>query len=263
MQALALERLALDRDLQLALSGEQLRLFLQPQVDATGRVIGAEALLRWQHPRQGLLSPATFIPVAEESGLIVQIGEWVLREAADLLVRLSAQAIDFSISVNISPRQFRETNFVERVQAVIAASGADPRQLVLEITESILVSDIDEAIAKMTALREFGVRWSLDDFGTGYSSLAYLKRLPLQEFKIDRSFVTDVTTDSNDAAIVETILSMARHLGLTAVAEGVETGEQFAFLKAHGCLLFQGYLFGRPTDMLEFFPFAKALQQGG
>jgi len=263
MQALALERLALDRDLQQALSGEQLRLFLQPQVDATGRVIGAEALLRWQHPQQGLLSPAMFIPVAEESGLIVQIGEWVLREASLLLVYLRTQAIDFSISVNISPRQFRESNFVERVQSVILASGADPRQLVLEITESILVSDIDEAIAKMTALREFGVRWSLDDFGTGYSSLAYLKRLPLQEFKIDRSFVADVTTDSSDAAIVETILSMARHLGLTVVAEGVETDEQFAFLKAHGCPLFQGYLFGRPTDMQEFFPFMSIAEPSG
>jgi diguanylate cyclase (GGDEF)-like protein/PAS domain S-box-containing protein len=260
MQARALERLALDRDLQLALSGEQLRLFLQPQIDPTGRVIGAEALLRWQHPQQGLLAPAMFIPVAEESGLIVQIGEWVLHEAGRLLVRLRARSIDFSISVNISPRQFREANFVERVQAVINASGADPRQLVLEITENILVSDIDEAIAKMTALRAFGVRWSLDDFGTGYSSLAYLKRLPLQELKIDRSFVTDVTSDSNDAAIVETILSIARHLGLTAVAEGVETAEQFAFLKAHDCPRFQGYLFGRPTDMLEFFPLLETAE---
>jgi EAL domain-containing protein (putative c-di-GMP-specific phosphodiesterase class I) len=156
--------------------------------------------------------------------------------------------------VNISPRQFREANFVDRVRAVVAESGCDPRQLVLEITESILVTDIDEAIAKMTALREFGVRWSLDDFGTGYSSLAYLKRLPLQELKIDRSFVTDVTTDSNDAAIVETILSMARHLGLVAVAEGVETEAQFEFLKAHGCPFFQGYLFSQPRNMLDLFP---------
>jgi diguanylate cyclase (GGDEF)-like protein/PAS domain S-box-containing protein len=256
MQELALGRLALERDLQQAFGGEQLRMFLQPQVDEHGRAIGAEALLRWQHPQQGLLAPARFIPLAEESGLIVPLGEWVLREAGRLLRRLQRSPGEFSISVNISPRQFREANFVERVRTVVAESGCDPRQLVLEITESILVSDVDEAIAKMTALRDFGVRWSLDDFGTGYSSLAYLKRLPLQELKIDRSFVTDVTTDSNDAAIVETILSMARHLGLVAVAEGVETEAQFEFLKAHGCPFFQGYLFSPPRDMLELFPVA-------
>ncbi len=261
MQELALGRLALERDLQQALGGEQLRLFLQPQVDQHGHVIGAEALLRWQHPLQGLLAPARFIPIAEESGLIVPLGEWVLRESGRLLRRLQRPQGDFSVSVNISPRQFREANFVERVRAVVTESGCDPRQLVLEITESILVSDVDEAIAKMTALREFGVRWSLDDFGTGYSSLAYLKRLPLQELKIDRSFVTDVTTDSNDAAIVETILSMARHLGLVAVAEGVETDDQFEFLKAHGCPFFQGYFFSPPKDLLELFPL-PAVQEG-
>lgn len=257
MQTAAELRLSLERDLRSALSREEFRLFLQPQVDVQGRVVGAEALLRWAHPEKGLIAPATFIPLAEDTGLIVPLGEWVLRTAASFVRRIGLVGADFSIAVNVSPRQFREPQFVEQLKGILRDSGADPRRLVLEITEGVVIADFSDTIAKMTELQRLGIRFSIDDFGTGYSSLAYLKRLPLHELKIDRTFISELPADANDVALVETILAVARHLQLQVVAEGVESAEQFEFLKRRGCDLFQGYHFGRPQSAAQLFEFLE------
>jgi diguanylate cyclase (GGDEF)-like protein/PAS domain S-box-containing protein len=240
-------RLALERDLRAAIGTDQLFLLLQPQQHVDGEIACAEALLRWNHPQRGEIPPATFIPVAEESGLITPLGEWVLGEAAKLMRQLDGADNRVEIAVNVSPRQFRDPDFVQRVAAILDGSGADPRRLLLEITEGVVMADVDDAIAKMSQLKQMGIRLSIDDFGVGYSSLSYLKRLPLHELKIDRTFVSDLPGDSNDVAIVETILAMARHLQLEVVAEGVENEEQYAFLKARGCRFFQGFHIARPA----------------
>ncbi|MEJ5209851.1 MAG: EAL domain-containing protein [Burkholderiales bacterium] len=252
MQEAVSRRYALEQALREAIPQQAFELFLQSQVDGQGRPVGAEALLRWRHPRDGLIPPASFIPVAEESGLIVPIGEWVLREACRLIARLTAAGHSLRIAVNMSPRQFHHPELVGRVQAILAETGADPGYLVLEITENLLVEHTSEAVARMTALAALGVRFSIDDFGTGYSSLAYLKRLPVSELKIDKSFVTDVPHDLNDVALVETILAMASHLGFEVVAEGVETAAQFEFLRRLGCERFQGYHFHRPEPAADW-----------
>lgn len=249
MQEAVTQRYALEQELREAVLKEAFELFLQSQVDATGRIIGAEALVRWRHPERGLIMPATFIPVAEDSGLIVALGDWVLRESCGLIARLDAAGYSLRIAVNVSPRQFRQPNFVARVKEILSATGADPTHLSLEITENLLVEHASEGVARMTELAAMGIRFAIDDFGTGYSSLAYLKRLPLFELKIDKSFVQDVPSDPNDAALVEAILSMARHLHFDVVAEGVETLAQLDFLKQHGCERFQGYHFHRPQPM--------------
>lgn len=254
MQAAAELRLSLERDLRSALRRNEFSLYLQPQVDAERRIVGAEALLRWQHPERGAITPATFIPVAEECGLIVPLGEWVLVEACRLIRAIDAVGERCPIAVNVSPRQFREPHFAERVKAILRDSGVDPQQLVLEITEGVVVADIGDTIAKMTELQQLGLRFSIDDFGTGYSSLAYLKRLPLHELKIDRTFVSDLPQDANDVALVETILAVARHLQLNVVAEGVESEAQFEFLRQRGCPRFQGYHCGRPRPAADYFP---------
>ena len=246
MQTAAELRLSLERDLRAALGRGEFRLFLQPQRDAGRRIVGAEALLRWAHPDKGLIAPATFIPVAEETGLIVPIGEWVLNTAAGFIRRLEATGSELSIAVNVSPRQFREPRFVESLKAILRDNGADPRRLVLEITEGVVIADFSDTIAKMTELQRLGIRWSIDDFGTGYSSLAYLKRLPLHELKIDRTFINDLVDGGNDMALVETILAVARHLDLQVVAEGVESAIQFELLEQRGCTRFQGYHCGEP-----------------
>jgi EAL domain-containing protein (putative c-di-GMP-specific phosphodiesterase class I) len=193
------------------------------------------------------MPPGMFIAVAEESDLIVDLGAWVLSESCRLLARETMAGKPLKLSINISPRQFRQRGFVPWVKDLLAATGADPTQLTLEVTEGLVIEGIDNVVAKMSELAALGIRFSIDDFGTGYSSLSYLKRMPIHELKIDKSFVQDAPRDPNDGALVETILSVARHLHLQVVAEGVETEEQFAFLSRHGTVIFQGYLFGKPA----------------
>ena len=249
MQEAIAERLDLERELREAVRERSFELHLQSQVNAQGQVLGAEALVRWRHPQRGMVMPMTFIPLAEETGLIVPLGEWVLREACLLIARLDAAGRSLRIAVNVSPRQFHQSDFVQRVKEILAATGADPGYLTLEITEGLLVEHASESVARMTELVALGLHFSIDDFGTGYSSLAYLKRLPLSELKIDKSFVQDIPHDPNDVALVETILSMARHLHFEVVAEGVENEAQLAFLRQQGCERFQGYYFQRPLEM--------------
>ncbi|HRH82056.1 MAG TPA: EAL domain-containing protein [Thiobacillaceae bacterium] len=254
MQAALDEHTALESDLRQALQRRQLHLLFQPQFDAARRIIGAEALLRWRHPQRGEISPVVFIPLAEDSGLIQPIGQWVLSTAG---ARLRDWAADpatrhLSLAVNVSIRQFRQPDFVAIVRDVIGQTGAAAENLKIELTESLVIDDVDDTIAKMQALKALGVRFSLDDFGTGYSSLSYLKRLPLDQLKIDRSFVGDVITDPNDAAIVQTIITMGRTLGLDVIAEGVETEAQRDFLGRNGCHTYQGYLFSRPLEPEAF-----------
>jgi len=251
MQVVVAARAELEGDLRQGLQRQELLLHYQPVVDVAGCVIGVEALVRWRHPRRGMVSPAEFIPVAEQSGLILPLGHWVLAQACAQLVAWSAlpATARLTVAVNVSARQFRQADFATQLLELLRLSGANPYRLKLEITESLLLSDIDDAIQKMTELRSIGVSFALDDFGTGYSSLAYLKRLPLEQLKIDQSFVRDVMTDPNDAAIAQAVLTLGRSLGLTVVAEGVETPEQHALLRSHGCCVFQGYLFGRPVPV--------------
>ncbi len=246
MEQLISRRFAIEQDLRRGLGADELRLYLQPQVNAQGRVVGAEALVRWQHPVHGLMTPGSFIPIAEESELITEIGGWVLTSVCRHLGALRSDGLRLPISVNISPRQFHQPGFVQVVQDRLASHGAAAEDLVIEITEGIVMDRMDSVVRKMSHLNSLGVQFSLDDFGTGYSSLAYLKRLPIHELKIDRSFVQDAPSDPNDAALVEAILSVARHLRLKVVAEGVETSEQAAFLNARGQVIQQGYLHGRP-----------------
>ena len=249
MQADVQERLALEQDLKKAQDLGQLSAFVQNQVDATGRVVGGELLMRWNHPTRGNVPPSRFIPIAEASGLILRMGDWMIQQACETLARLQAAGHTLSLSVNVSQRQFRQDDFVERVRHVLAHTGADPTQLILEVTESLFIENLDDTIARMTEIVQLGVRFSIDDFGTGYSSLAYLKRLPLYELKIDKSFVQDTPDDPSDTAIVQSILSVARHLNLRVVAEGVETTAQADFLTGSQCDCLQGYLFGRPEPL--------------
>ncbi len=243
------ERFRLERELRQAVSENQLRLYLQPQVNAIGKQVGSEALVRWQHPERGLVPPVMFIPLAESSDLIVSVDRWVLAEVCRLLARLNREGRSLRISVNISPRHFRKDDFVDEIKRLLAASGADPAYLMLEVTEGMVIGDVADVVAKMTKLTSLGIHFSMDDFGTGYSSLSYLKRLPIHELKIDKSFIQDSTTDPNDAALVETILSVAQHLHLQVVAEGVETQEQADFLNARANVIHQGYFFGRPEPV--------------
>jgi len=248
MQAALEARTALEAELREGLREGQFRLHYQAQVDSAGNLTGAEALLRWQHPLRGPVSPAEFIPLAEETGLILPLGRWVLETACAQLAAWAQQpqTAGLTLAINVSAREFRHAGFVDQVSQVLERTGTDPHRLKLELTESLLLDDIAGTIAKMTALKALGVGFSLDDFGTGYSSLSYLKRLPLDQLKIDQSFVRDVLTDPNDAAIARTIVALAQSLGLAVIAEGVETEGQRDFLLRNGCHAFQGYLFGRP-----------------
>ena len=253
MQAVVSARAALELDMRVGLAQGQFELYYQPQIDH-GRIIGAEALLRWRHPRDGFISPAHFIPLAEETGLILPLGEWVLHAASRRLAAWAQQPdlATLSMAVNVSPRQFHQTGFVAQVLAALAGAGADGHQLKLEMTEGLLLQDVEDTIDKMGQLRGYGVGFSLDDFGTGYSSLSYLKRLPLDQLKIDQSFVRDVLTDPNDAAIARTVVALGTSLGLRVIAEGVETEAQREFLERHHCHAWQGYLFSPPVAVAEF-----------
>ncbi|HNA30070.1 MAG TPA: EAL domain-containing protein [Thiobacillaceae bacterium] len=251
MQAAIDARAALESALRQAVNRNELRLHYQPQVDGEGRIVGAEALLRWVREDGTLVSPGEFIPLAEESGLILPMGEWVFRTACAQLRAWSErpETRNLSLAINVSGRQFHQGDFVARLAGCLANSGADPSRLKLELTESVVLDNLEEVIQRMRDLRALGVRFSLDDFGTGYSALSYLKRLPLDQIKIDQSFVRDIGVDPNDAAIVGAILAMSRSLGLDVVAEGVETQEQRTYLVTNGCATFQGYLFGRPMPI--------------
>jgi EAL domain-containing protein (putative c-di-GMP-specific phosphodiesterase class I) len=263
MQNDATIRSILENELQIAIEQDQFELYYQPQFDLRGRVIGAEALIRWFHPQRGLVMPGNFIELAEETGLILPIGQWVLRRACEQLSAWAHQpgCGDFRLAVNISQLQFRQAGFVSQVLGLIDRFGIDPRLLELEITESMLVKDLPDIVQKMSAIRERGVTFSLDDFGTGYSSLNHLKRLPLTQLKIDQSFVRDVLKDANDASIVRTVIALGHNLGLDVIAEGVETQEQHDFLATCGCEFFQGYLFSRPLPIAEFNAFVQGYFQ--
>lgn len=255
MQTAITARAELEIALRLGLQRREFVLHYQPQVCGDGKLIGAEALVRWQHPQRGLLAPGEFIPIAEESDLIIAMGLQVLEIACLQLVEWSAKhdLCNFAISVNVSARQLRQRDFVEQVLATLDRTGADPHSLKLELTESLLLLDtVEDTIAKMTALRVHGVCFSLDDFGTGYSSLSYLKRLPLDQLKIDQSFVRSVLVDPKDAAIAQMIVTLGQSLHLNVIAEGVETDEQRIFLSGCGCHAYQGYLFGRPMAPRSF-----------
>jgi EAL domain-containing protein (putative c-di-GMP-specific phosphodiesterase class I) len=254
MQTVINARVALEADLRRSLQTGGFTVNYQRQTDSSGHTVGAEALLRWQRPGRLQVSPSVFIPLAEETGLILQLGEWVLEAACRQLVSWDNRpdTAHLTMAVNVSARQFRQPAFVDQVLQVIARTGADPRRIKLELTESLLLANIENTVETMHALKEKGIGFALDDFGTGYSSLAYLKRLPLDQLKIDQSFVRDVLTDPNDAAIARTILGLGHTLGLEVIAEGVETADQRDFLALHGCRAFQGFLFGRPVAAEQF-----------
>jgi diguanylate cyclase len=254
MQANLSERNALESDLRKALLANQLRLYYQPQAGDDGRIVGAEALLRWQHPVKGMISPADFIPLAEATGLILPIGHWVLGMACAQLMTWSKTpaTAHLSIAVNVSALQFKQADYVSQVISVIERSGISPALLKLELTESMLVNDVNDIISKMHALKAKGVGLSLDDFGTGYSSLSYLKKLPLDQLKIDQSFVRDLLTDPSDAAIVRTLIALGTAMQLHVIAEGVESEAHRQFLAEMGCHSYQGYLLSKPLPIGEF-----------
>ena len=254
MQVALESRAALEVSLRQAILNQEFKLYYQMQVDNYCRIVGAEVLLRWQHPERGLVPPMQFIPLAEETELILPIGRYVLETACNQLKSWSndKRKRELLLAVNVSARQFRQADFVDQVRDVLKQTGANPNLLKLELTESLVLDNIADTIEKMQALRTLGVRFSMDDFGTGYSSLASLKRLPLSQLKIDQSFVRDITTDVNDAAIIKTIIAMATTLDLNVIAEGVETEAQLKLLKKYSCRSFQGYLFSKPVPIVDF-----------
>ncbi len=254
IQATMTVRLALQEALYKALSLNQFHLFYQVQVDSSGHPTGAEVLIRWIHPEHGLVSPAAFIPLAEETGMILPIGQWVLETACAQIKAWQNDAVTrrLVLSVNVSAKQFIAPDFVSQVQHLVSQHDINPELLKLELTEGMLIENIEDTIGKMRALNETGIRFSLDDFGTGFSSLQYLKRLPLDQLKIDQSFVRDIVTDTNDQAIVSTIIAMSHSLGLNVIAEGVETEAQHEILFNSGCSHYQGYLFSKPVPIEQF-----------
>jgi diguanylate cyclase (GGDEF)-like protein len=254
MQEAADLRLSLEQDLRGAIDQGQFILCYQPQMDVQGNLVGAEALIRWEDKIKGRLSPADFIPVAEESNLILTIGKWVLMEACSQLKMWEDDGLKKlpHVSVNVSSRQFRQPDFVSQVKYALDTTGLSPTRLGIELTESIMIVDIHDTVEKMKALKDLGVSIAVDDFGTGYSSLVYLKQLPLNVLKIDQGFVRDIPNDTNDAVIVETIISMAQHMNIKVIAEGVETVEQLSFLQAKGCTIFQGYYYDKPLSAADF-----------
>jgi len=253
MQESVEHKTLMESELKAALSKQEFVLFYQPQIDANGTIIGVEALVRWNHPTKGLIPPNLFIPLAEETGDIIALGAWVLREACrQLFLWLEKYPNLFlHVAINVSAKQFQEASFYDTVSSIVHEMHVPSASITLELTESLILENVHEVIAKIEALRSLGVRFSLDDFGTGYSSLSYLKRLPLDELKIDQSFVRDINHDNNDAMIVKTIIEMAQNFDLDVIAEGVENEEQLMYLKENGCPLFQGYFFGKPMPPEE------------
>jgi diguanylate cyclase (GGDEF)-like protein len=254
IQGRLIERAAMETDLREAIEQGQFALRYQSQVDSSSQVLGAEVLVRWLHPQRGVVSPGKFIPLAEEAGLIGDLGKWVLVTTCVQLARWATQPdmSHLSLAVNVSSVQFNQTDFVDQVVQILLETGADPRRLKLELTESIMVRNVDDVMTKMNTLKSMGIGFSLDDFGTGYSSLAYLKRLPMDELKIDGSFVRDILIEPNDAAIAKMVIALADSMGLRVIAEGVETAAQRDFLAGIGCHHYQGYLFSQPLPAQEF-----------
>lgn len=254
MQDAINERVSIEKEMLTALVSQQFILHYQIQVNSKHHVLGAEALIRWQNPDRGLLTPGEFIPIAEELGLISSIGHWALETACIQLKvwEKSALTRNLMLSVNVSAREFHQVDLVQKIKALLQRYAINPALLKIELTESILLKSAEDATTSMNALKEMGIRFSLDDFGTGYSSLQYLKQLPIDELKIDRSFVRDIVTDSSDKAIVRTIIVMATSLGIRVIAEGVETEEQRQTLLDCGCTQYQGYLFGKPMPIEQF-----------
>jgi diguanylate cyclase (GGDEF)-like protein/PAS domain S-box-containing protein len=254
MQTSVLRRVAMEVDLQEAIKHQQFTLYYQAQISAQGQLTGAEVLIRWQHPQRGLIAPDAFIPLAEETGLILPLGQWVLATACTQLALWAncSNMAHLSIAVNVSAHQLAQPEFVEQVLTTLANSNANPRCLKLELTESALLANVEDVIKKMQTLKNAGVRLALDDFGTGYSSLSYLKRLPLDQLKIDQSFVQNILSDANDASIAKTIIALGQNLGMDVIAEGVETAAQRDFLAQAGCLAYQGYFFSRPVPLESF-----------
>ncbi|MBS1801797.1 MAG: EAL domain-containing protein [Acidobacteria bacterium] len=253
LQASVDARVALERDLRLAIRENQFALYYQPQLDR-GLLTGAEALLRWRHPSKGLVAPQEFVPLAEETGLIFPLGSWVLETACMQLAHWAErkEGEHLSIAVNVSAREFRQPKFVDHVLAALDRTGANPKNLKIELSESMFGENVEEVIAKMTKLKSHGISFSLEDFGTGYSSMTYLKRLPLDQIKIDRTFVGEILKDPISSAVAQAIISFGKAMGLSVIAEGVETEEQRAFLAKLGCHSFQGYLFSHPLPLGEF-----------
>lgn len=254
------DKLELQSDIRRGIEERAFEVYFQPQIDlATEEIIGFEALVRWNHPDRGVIAPAEFIPVAEESGLIVPLGEYILRESCNKLKTWQEEGYEKQIlAVNLSARQFKDRDFMEKVVSIIEETGINPRQLELEITESMALDDLDYAIATLQKLKELGVSFALDDFGTGYSSLSYLKRLPVNQLKIDKSFMDKVLEDHSDRKIVETIITLAQALDLVVIAEGVESTEQAAFLKSVSCDKAQGYLYSKPLREKDMKVFLQA-----
>ena len=253
------ERIVLENGLRMAVQRNELRLYYQPKVNiASGCIIGAEALLRWQHPQLGLVSPEIFIPIAEETGLIVPIGEWVLRTACNQICAWHNAGHELLVSVNLSPYQLREQDLCDRVTEIILQTGVLANKLVVEITESVLVENPENAIAVLNTLKSQGIAIAIDDFGTGYSSLSYLGRFPLDILKIDQSFMRNLTTDEGNTAIVRAILALAKSLGKKVVAEGVDSNTQLGFLSAHGCDFAQGYFFSPPVEAERLIQLVKS-----
>lgn len=258
MQAVIDNQLNVENGLRQALKEQQLELYYQPLFDSEKNLFAVESLIRWNHPEKGIIAPDNFIGIAEKSALIIAIGDWVLQKSCETLTGLSAAA-NINMCVNVSPRQFEESSFVNKLKHILQTTGADPTKIRLEITEDMVLNNVELMIEKMLTLSAMGIHFSIDDFGTGYSSLAYLKRLPVDLLKIDKSFVLDINTDKNDAAIVKTIIALAQHMNIGLVAEGVENQEIFETLAQFGCHKFQGYLFGKPMPLSALYVEFKIL----
>ena len=254
MQAGIDARVALENDLRLAIKNHQFKLYYQAQTTLNNKIIGAEVLIRWQHPKHGLILPSDFIPLLEETGLILPIGYWALNTVCQQLKHweYDERTKNLQIAVNVSAKQFHQTDFVEQVCEIIERYDINPDLLKLELTESLLLDNVEETINKMHTLRSMGIHFSMDDFGTGYSSLAYLTKLPLDQLKIDCSFVHNISITTADAMIVQTIIGMTKNLGIEVIAEGVETEAQRQFLAQHGCHFYQGFLFNKPMPIEQF-----------